>query len=65
MAKKVSKVSKVALENKVEKSILDTKESINFKFENAPFHQDGEVVEITPELAKIFIDKSYGKVHYE
>lgn len=65
MAKKVSKVEKVVLENKEEKVILDTKENVNFKFENAPFNQDGEIVEVTPELAQIFIEKSYGKVYYE
>jgi hypothetical protein len=62
MEKRVSKRAKVVLENKEEKVELELKGVVKFEFKNAPFHKDGQVEEISAEMATRFVKKGYGKV---
>jgi hypothetical protein len=62
MEKKVVKRAKVVLEDKEAKVELELKGVVKFQFEKAPFHKDGEVAEITAEMANRFLRKGYGKV---
>lgn len=56
------KIEKAEVENKQEKVLLDNKGLYNFESNGtSPYLQKG-IIEVTGELAEIFISKGYGKI---
>lgn len=63
MEKKITKKAKVQIENKELNIDLELKGEVDFVFENAPYHKNGEIERISASMALLFLKKGYGQIH--